>query len=60
MKKEEKERGFAEAIKKKDTDEKIKFFNLGKDNDYKKILNKKLLFQMNEIFKNEIKQYNYE
>ena len=60
MKKEEKERGFAEAIKKKDTDEKIKFFNLGKDNDYKKLLNKKLLFQMNEIFKNEIKQYNYE
>ena len=60
MKKEEKEKGFFEAIKKKDTDEKIKFFNLGKDNDYKKLLDEKLLFQMNEIFKNEIKQYNYE
>jgi len=60
MKKNEKEQGFDEAIKKKGTDKKIKFFNLGKDNDYKKILDKKLLFQMNEIFKNEIKQYNYE
>ena len=60
MKKEEKEKGFAEAIKKKGTNEKIKFFNLGKDNNYKKLLDSKLLFQMNEIFKNEIKQYNYE
>ena len=60
MKKEEKEKGFAEAIKKKGTDTKIKFFNLGKDNDYKKLLDEKLLLQMNEIFKNEIKQYNYE
>ena len=60
MEKEENEQGFAEAIKKKGTDAKIKFFNLGKDNDYKKILDEKLLLQMNEIFKNEIKQYNYE
>ena len=59
LKKEEDIKGFPEAINKKGTNEKIKFFNLGKKNNYKVILNKKLLSQMNEIFKNEIKEYRY-
>tara|TARA_Y100001970_G_scaffold256133_1_gene333546 strand:- start:1229 stop:2071 length:843 start_codon:yes stop_codon:yes gene_type:complete len=59
LKKEEDIKGFPEAINKKGTNEKIKFFNLGNKNNYKVILNKKLLSQMNEIFKNEIKEYRY-
>mgnify|MGYP001287230272 FL=1 len=59
LKKEEDIKGFPEAINKKGTNEKIKFFNLGNKNNYKVILNKKLLSQMNEIFKKEIKEYRY-
>jgi hypothetical protein len=39
---------------------KINFFKLGKDNDYKKLLNKDLITKMNLKFKDEIKKYNYE
>ena len=60
LKKEEDTSGFPEAINKKGTNEKIKFFNLGIKNNYKNILDKNLLYQMNEIFKNEIKEYKYE
>ena len=60
LKKEEDTSGFPEAINKKGTNEKIKFFNLGIKNNYKNILDKNLLSQMNEIFKEEIKEYRYE
>ena len=60
LKKEEDTSGFPEAINKKGTNEKIKFFNLGIKNNYKNILDKNLLYQMNEVFKNEIKEYKYE
>ena len=41
--------GFPEAMIKKDKTGKVKFFNLGKENDYKKILDSKVL--------NQIKKY---
>ena len=55
----ENEVGFNEAISSKLTGEKIKFFNLGKDNDYKKLLGKDLIEKMNSLFKEQIKKYEY-
>ena len=52
--------GFDEAVTKKNSEEKIKFFNLGKNNDYKKLLNFDLIQQMNTEFKNELKKYKYD
>jgi len=59
LKKMENEVGFNEAISSKLTGEKIKFFNLGKDNDYKKLLGKDLIEEMNSLFKEQIKKYEY-
>ena len=59
LKKMENEVGFNEAISSKLTGEKIKFFNLGKDNDYKKLLGKDLIEKMNSLFKEQIKKYEY-
>ena len=56
----EKKKGFAESIIKKGSDEKIPFFNLGKDNNYKNLLDSKLLNKMNELFQTELVKYNYE
>tara|TARA_B100000686_G_scaffold245043_1_gene254172 strand:- start:23 stop:868 length:846 start_codon:yes stop_codon:yes gene_type:complete len=60
LKKLEKEKGFAESIAKKGSDEKIPFFNLGTDNNYKNLLDSKLLNKMNELFQTELVKYNYE
>jgi len=60
LKKLEKEKGFAESIAKKGSDEKIPFFNLGADNNYKNFLDSKLLNKMNEIFQNELVKFKYE
>ena len=60
LKKLEKEKGFAESITKKGSDEKIPFFNLGTDNNYKNLLDSKLLNKMNELFQTELVKYNYE
>ena len=35
-------------------------FNLGKDNDYKKLLNKNLINKMNNLFQEELVKYKYE
>jgi len=59
LKKMENELGFNEAISSKLTGEKIKFFNLGKDNDYKKLLEEDLIEKMNSLFKEQIKKYEY-
>tara|TARA_A100001011_G_scaffold373197_1_gene432352 strand:- start:129 stop:971 length:843 start_codon:yes stop_codon:yes gene_type:complete len=59
LKKMENEVGFNEAISSKLTGEKVKFFNLGKDNDYKKLLGKDLIEKMNSLFKEQIKKYEY-
>ena len=60
LKKLEKDKGFAESITKKGSDEKIPFFNLGTDNNYKNLLDSKLLNKMNELFQTELVKYNYE
>ena len=55
----EKEKGFYEAISKKNSSEKIKFFNLGNKNNYRDLLNKNLLDEMNLFYKDELKKYDY-
>jgi hypothetical protein len=60
LKKLETNEGFNESPISKKDNSKINFFKLGKDNNYKKLLNKDLITKMNLIFKDEIKKYNYE
>ena len=60
LKKLEQEKGFAEAITKKGSNEKLTFFNLGKNNNYKNLLDPILLTKMNNLFQNELVKYNYE
>ena len=43
--------GFAEAINKKGTNKKIKFFNLGQKNNYKNLLSQDFIIKMNEFYK---------
>jgi len=52
--------GFSEAVTKKGTKEKLKFFNLGKANNYQNILSKNLINKMNNEYKKELEKYNYE
>ena len=56
----EKSNGFLEALTKKNSKEKIRFFNLGKNNDYRKLLDKDLIIKMNDIFQEELVKYKYE
>tara|TARA_B100000131_G_scaffold320020_2_gene367148 strand:- start:14 stop:859 length:846 start_codon:yes stop_codon:yes gene_type:complete len=56
----EKQYGFSEAVTKKGTKEKLKFFNLGKANNYQNILSKNLINKMNNEYKKELEKYNYE
>ena len=60
LKKLETNEGFIESPISKKDNSKINFFKLGKDNNYKKLLNKDLINKMNFKFKDEIKKYNYE
>ena len=60
LKKLENDQGFAEAIISKDKNKKLSFFNLGKNNDYKKLLDIKLIDRMNEEFQQEIIKYKYD
>ena len=56
----EKQYGFSEAVTKKGTKEKLRFFNLGKANNYQNILSKNLINKMNNEYKKELEKYNYE
>ena len=56
----ESEEGFAEAMLNKKTNKKLKFFNLGKDNDYKKLLKSNLINEMSLLYKQQIQNFNYE
>ena len=58
MQKLEKEKGFPEAWINKDKT-KNKFFNLGKKNDYNELLEKKLIIEMNEKFKDQIEKFKF-
>ena len=60
MKKMEREKGFAESVKKKTEDKKIDFFHLGPKNNYKELLDKDIILEMNSIYKDELKEFKYE
>jgi hypothetical protein len=51
--------GFNEAIISKKNLKKIPFFNLGPDNDWKKILSKDLQKKLNKIFEKNLKELKY-
>ena len=59
LKKLEKENGFIEAINDKETGEKKRFFNLGPENDWKKLLNIKLKEDIEKEFKTEMRELGY-
>ena len=59
MQKLEKEKGFAEAKVHPKTGEKIRFFNLGPKNDWKKNLDKKIKEKIEKNFKKEMKELGY-
>ena len=58
LKEKEKLYGFNEASKNK-LNKKINFFNLGPDNDYKKLLDNKIKNEIENSFKIEMKELNY-
>ena len=60
LKKEEEKSGFPEALLGQKTQNKIKFFNLGKDNDWKKILPKNTLNQLNKILASDLEKFKYD
>ena len=60
LKSEEKKNGFVEAVPSKKNEEKIPFFNLGPDNDWRKILDKGQQSQLTDIFKEDLTELGYE
>ena len=59
LKKEEKKSGFVEAVPSKKNNKKIPFFNLGPENDWKKILDKKQQSKITDIFKSSLNELGY-
>ena len=59
LKKEEKKSGFIEAVPSKKNGEKIPFFNLGPDNDWKKILDIEQQTRLTDIFKEDLIDLGY-
>ena len=55
----EKSEGFSEAVKHRVTKEKITFFNQGPENNWKKLLDKKIIDKLERAFKDEMKELNY-
>ena len=47
----EKINGFREAMIGKNNNERLRFFNLGSDNDYKKLLDGDLVHEMNNLYR---------
>ena len=60
LKKEEEKSGFPEALLGQKTQNKIKFFNLGKTNDWKKILPENTLNQLNKILASDLERFKYD
>ena len=60
MKQMENENGFSESVMKKNEKKNVNFFHLGPKNDYRKLLNKDIILEMNKIYKEELQLYNYE
>jgi hypothetical protein len=59
LKEKEKKEGFSEAPKSKLLNTQIPFFNLGPDNNWKKILNDNLKDKLNIAFKKKLKELSY-
>ena len=55
----EKKEGFNESMIDKKTGNKIAFFNLGKKNNYKEILEENMINEINSCFNNELKKFKY-
>jgi len=55
----EKKTGFDESVLSNKTNKKIKFFNLGKHNNWKNLLEKKLISKTEKIFANQMKELGY-
>ena len=55
----EKKKGFSEAVTSKETNNKIPFFFLGPENDWKKILNDDLKMKLNNVFEKNLKELLY-
>ena len=60
LKKLENKNGFSEAMVDKKTKKKISFFNLGRKNDYKRLLQTNLIDEMSSLYNQQIKKFNYE
>ncbi|MDA9134908.1 sulfotransferase domain-containing protein [Candidatus Pelagibacter sp.] len=60
LKNEEKKNGFVEAVPSKKNEKKIVFFNLGLDNDWRKILDKDEQAKLTDIFKEDLIELGYE
>jgi hypothetical protein len=60
LKNDEKNNGFIEAVLSKKNKEKIPFFNLGPDNDWRKILDKDQQSKLTDIFKEDLIELGYE
>ena len=60
LKNDEKNDGFIEAVLSKKNEEKIPFFNLGPDNDWRKILDKDKQEKLTNIFKDDLIELGYE
>ena len=56
----EKNSGFRESMIGKKNNQKLKFFNLGKKNDYKKLLDDKLINEINSLYQEQLHKYYYE
>tara|TARA_B100000902_G_scaffold90142_1_gene93861 strand:- start:855 stop:1700 length:846 start_codon:yes stop_codon:yes gene_type:complete len=56
----EKINGFRESMIGKNNNKRLRFFNLGSDNDYKKLLDDDLVNEMNNLYKTELQKYSYE
>ena len=59
LKQMEEKHGFVESIASDKTKKKVKFFNLGKKNDWKKLLSHEIIKKINETFKSEMNELNY-
>ena len=55
-----KKNGFVEAVPSKKSEKKIAFFNLGPDNDWRKILDKDEQVKLTDIFKEDLIELGYE
>ena len=55
----EKNEGFIESPIGQKSGKKLTFFNLGKDNDWRKLLPNKIKSEMNKLFKKDLEQWGY-